>query len=162
MSSFIIIEILDYCKSNDKIINVEFIERRKEAYVKKLSEIGEKYSSDFNLGITNIWSNGSSVYSDTTPEIFYSSYGFKYFSKQVMLRGGPPKEIKEFNSRTCKYEVMSPIKVQDLKNNFGSKYLEVLACLNLNKINSRIKKFENMSNTKIKLELISLGFNFQI
>ena len=98
-------------------------------------------------------------YGGTTPEIFYSAAGFKYFSKQIFLHAGPPKEFKKFNPQTFKYEVLNSTEESELKAIYTSKWQEVLYCQNFLNVHKTLRKFSIMSKEQIQKELGKKGIN---
>ena len=154
-----IISILDYCKNNKNIQSIEFIERALNECIEKILEIGLLYSNYFTMGLTNIRLNSNLKYGETTPEIFYASAGYKYFSKQIFLHARPPKDYKIFNSETLKYEVLNEKEILKLKNIYRSKWLDRLYCENFLSIHKSLRKFSLYAKEDIQKILMKRGIN---
>jgi hypothetical protein len=151
--------ILDHSKKNYKVNNIEIFSRRGGDGIRKIAMLGKKYSNFFNMGIINIWANDGKNYSGTTPEIYFSNFGFTYFSKELMFNGRKPTYYKKFNLETCKYEIISE---EQLKLMYGINSIEKLFCDNFTLINQKLNSFVSKSITNINSEVSYLGLNVQL
>jgi hypothetical protein len=155
----IIEEILNFAIKSIKNLNVEFIDKHGIADIKKLAEIGLVYSGRLNLGIINIWANKGKNYNDTTPEFFYSNYGFKYFSKWIPQNRGGNDDRFIFDKKTYKYVKISKLEV---KNIFGINADKKLFAKNFILINENLNSFVGKKLDEINYSLVQSGINFSI
>lgn len=159
MDDELIIQILDSCCENEKVTSVEFYERESKDYIEKIVRFGILYSSKIIMGLINIRLNSSPKYSGTSPEIYYSGAGYKYFSKQIFTNARAPKEYKKFNTQSLMYDILTTEEINLYKQNYGSKWNEVLYCENFIGIHKTIKSFSEKSLNDIKNELRSKNIN---